>query len=169
MGLHGAALVAARNECLSELGARLESAPDGPFARAALALEGWSESDDFARLLAKSRARDAAAGRTIEGPHRIDLVVIHREKSQPASRCSTGEQKALLLGIILAHAECVKERQQRPPLLLLDEVAAHLDPVRRQALFERLASTGGQVWMTGTEAAPFAAVISSASHFHLKS
>ena len=167
MALHGAALTAARTDCLSELSARLDAAPDGPFARASLALEGWNERDDFVPLLAKSRSRDAAAGRTIDGPHRVDLVVVHREKAQPAARCSTGEQKALLLGIILAHAECVKERQNRSPLLLLDEVAAHLDPVRRQALFERLASTGGQVWMTGTETAPFADIINSASHFHL--
>ena len=167
MALHGAALTAARTDCLTELSARLDAAPDGPFARASLALEGWSERDDFAALLTKSRSRDAAAGRAIDGPHRVDLVVVHREKAQPAARCSTGEQKALLLGIILAHAECVKERQNRPPLLLLDEVAAHLDPVRRQALFERLASTGGQVWMTGTETAPFADTINSASHFHL--
>lgn len=167
MALHGAALSAARIACLFELSARLDVAPDRPFARASLALEGWSGTADLASLLAKSRTRDAAAGRTLDGPHRADLVVMHREKTQPAARCSTGEQKALLLGIILAHADCVKERQQRAPLLLLDEVAAHLDPVRRHALFERLASTGGQVWMTGTESAPFADVIPTASHFHL--
>jgi DNA replication and repair protein RecF len=89
------------------------------------------------------------------GPHRTDLAVTHLGKQQPADRCSTGEQKALLLGIVLAHADLVAERAGRPPLLLLDEVAAHLDPIRRAALFERLAATGGQVWMTGTEPALF--------------
>jgi DNA replication and repair protein RecF len=95
------------------------------------------------------------AGRTLAGPHRTDLVVTHLDKRQPAGRCSTGEQKALLLGLVLAHADLVAERIGRRPLLLLDEVAAHLDPVRRAALFDRLAAAGGQVWMTGTEPALF--------------
>src|SRR3546814_9973429 len=85
-------------------------------------------------------------------PHRTDLEVTHLDKDQPAARCSTGEQKALLLGTVLAHADLVAELAGRRPVLLLDEVAAHLDPRRRAALFERLAAGGGQVWMTGTEA-----------------
>jgi DNA replication and repair protein RecF len=168
MALHGHALSEARLDCLSELSSRLDASLEGPFARASVAIEGWSWRDDFASMLAKSRARDAAAGRTLEGPHRADLLVIHQSKSQPAARCSTGEQKALLLGIILAHADFVKDRQQRPPILLLDEIAAHLDPVRRSHLFSRLENAGGQVWMTGTEAAPFSIIGASASHFQFE-
>ena len=101
-----------------------------------------------------NRSRDAAAGRTTEGPHRQDLAVTHRAKQMPAARSSTGEQKALLLGLVLAHADLVADRRGEPPILLLDEVAAHLDPKRRAALFARLEGRG-QVWMTATEAALF--------------
>jgi DNA replication and repair protein RecF len=165
MTLHGVAVSQARTECLDALSPRLEAAPNGPFARASLTLEGWKSNDDFGGQLARNRVRDAAAGRTLEGPHRTDLAVSHSAKNQPAALCSTGEQKALLLGIILAHADFVKERQRRAPLLLLDEVAAHLDPLRRSYLFDRLAETGGQVWMTGTEASPFAELNPVASHY----
>ncbi|WBO22711.1 DNA replication/repair protein RecF [Sphingomonas abietis] len=154
MAEHGGTLAAARGRTVAALAARLRDQPEGPFARAGLALEGWSGGDLAAELRA-SRGRDAAAGRTLVGPHRSDLVVTHLGKDQPAGRCSTGEQKALLLGIVLAHADLVAERTGLPPLLLLDEVAAHLDPLRRAALFERLALAGGQVWMTGTEPALF--------------
>jgi DNA replication and repair protein RecF len=91
----------------------------------------------------------------LSGPHRVDLRVTHLAKQQAAERCSTGEQKALLLGIILAHAELVAERRGLPPVLLLDEVAAHLDPLRRANLFDRLAAMQAQVWMTGTEPSLF--------------
>ena len=93
-----------------------------------------------------------------------DLAVVHRAKGMPAARCSTGEQKALLLGLILAHADLVADRRGEPPILLLDEVAAHLDPGRRAALFERLAGAG-QVWMTGTEPELFAAVPGDATRY----
>jgi DNA replication and repair protein RecF len=156
MAEHGAALGEARRTAVAALGARLAGAPEGPFARAGLALEGGEE--ELERELARSRARDAAAGRTLAGPHRTDLAVTHLGKDQPAARCSTGEQKALLLSIVLAHADLVADRTGRRPILLLDEVAAHLDPRRRAALFERLASAGGQVWMTGTERLLFDAV-----------
>jgi DNA replication and repair protein RecF len=106
-------------------------------------------------LLKRARARDSAAGRTLSGPHRTDLAVTHLGKDRPAGLCSTGEQKALLLSIILAHADLVAEQAGRRPILLLDEVAAHLDPRRRAALFARLEAAGGQVWMTGTEPALF--------------
>ncbi len=155
MAVHGAALSAARNRLLDVLSVHLADAPEGPFARAGLMLEGWQWRDDFAVELALGRARDTAAGRTLAGPHRTDLAVTHLAKAQPAARCSTGEQKALLMGIVLAHADLVADQVQRRPILLLDEVAAHLDPVRRNALFDRLAAGGGQVWMTGTEDAPF--------------
>jgi DNA replication and repair protein RecF len=167
MAHHGAALSTARQECLDELNGRLQIAPEGPFARAALALEGWEVHHDFVQSLMSSRTRDAAAGRTLEGPHRVDLIVTHVGKQQNAVRCSTGEQKALLLGIILAHADFVRDRQGRAPLLLLDEVAAHLDPVRRHSLFQRLSESGGQVWMTGTEATPFADIASQANCYSL--
>ncbi len=101
------------------------------------------------------RRRDAAAGRTSSGPHRYDVVFHHAKTGQAAARCSTGEQKALLLSTILAHAELVADIRNQAPLILLDEVAAHLDPSRRSALYERLAAIGSQVWMTGTEPSLF--------------
>lgn len=156
MAEHGAAIDAGRQQTVALLAERLAGQPSGPFARAALVLEGWSgDADQLLGELRQGRARDAAAGRALAGPHRADLAVTHVEKRQPAALASTGEQKALLLGIVLAHAELVAERTGRPPILLLDEVAAHLDPVRRAALFARLAHHG-QVWMTGTEAGLFA-------------
>jgi DNA replication and repair protein RecF len=165
MATHAEPLSQARAVLIEELGSRLALQPEGPFARAGIALEGWAWTDRFAEELRLSRARDAAAGRTLAGPHRIDLAVTHIAKAQAASRCSTGEQKALLMGIILAHADLVADKVSRRPILLLDEVAAHLDPVRREALFDRLAQGGGQVWMTGTEAAPFDALMGQMTHF----
>jgi DNA replication and repair protein RecF len=160
MAEHGSELAEARAVTVGALAERLERAPEGPFARAGLTLAGWEAIPpaDFAAILAAGRPRDAAAGRTLAGPHRADLIVTHLGKGQAAERCSTGEQKALLLGIVLAHADLVAERVGRRPILLLDEVAAHLDPRRRAALFERLAASGGQVWMTGTEASLFAGI-----------
>ncbi|HYD12772.1 MAG TPA: DNA replication/repair protein RecF [Allosphingosinicella sp.] len=153
MAEHGAAIAEARAVTIAALAERLAAVPEGPFARALIALEGGAPAP-----LAAARARDAAAGRTLAGPHRADLLVTHQAKQQPAGLCSTGEQKALLIGLILAHADLVAERTQRRPVLLLDEIAAHLDPRRRRALFERLGSAGGQVWMTGTEAGLFAGI-----------
>ncbi|MGN6376517.1 MAG: DNA replication/repair protein RecF [Sphingomonas sp.] len=151
MAEHGAALAAARRHTVEALGAAIADQPEGPFARAGLALESPEEEPaDLASALAAGRRRDAAAGRTLVGPHRVDLAVTHLAKRQAAALCSTGEQKALLLGLVLAHAELVEARTGRAPVLLLDEVAAHLDPMRRTALFDRLAGRG-QVWMTGTE------------------
>jgi DNA replication and repair protein RecF len=164
MAEHGLALAEARTDAISGLSQRLAETPDGPFARAGLALEGGGE-DDLARALATGRSRDAAAGRTLAGPHRTDLKVTHLGKDQPAELSSTGEQKALLLGIVLAHADLVAERAGRRPILLLDEVAAHLDPRRRGALLERLEASGGQVWVTGTERSLFEAAGPNASWF----
>ena len=118
-----------------------------------------------AKRLADSRSTHAAAGRALLGPHTDDLLVTYTEKNRPAAQSSTGEQKALLLGIILAHADLVAEQRQQRPILLLDEVAAHLDPSRRAALFERLDSGGGQVWLTGTEPALFTETPASATHY----
>jgi DNA replication and repair protein RecF len=165
MAEHGAAVGEARARTVSSLDDRVEAAPDDMFARASIALEGW-EGGDLAQVLRGNRQRDAAAGRTIEGPHRQDLAVTHRAKQMPAARSSTGEQKALLLGLVLAHADLVADRRGDPPILLLDEVAAHLDPVRRAALFARLEGRG-QVWMTATEAALFDG-IADASRFHVE-
>jgi DNA replication and repair protein RecF len=159
MAEHGAVIAETRNRIVAALGERLARQAEGPFARAGLALGGWLPGADAQAALADQlkagRGRDAAAGRTLAGPHRTDLQVTHLGKGQPAERCSTGEQKALLLGVVLAHADLVAEDRGRRPILLLDEIAAHLDPLRRAALFERLGAGGGQVWMTGTERSLF--------------
>jgi DNA replication and repair protein RecF len=165
MAEHGTAIAGARTRTVAALELRLGDGAQDDFPRAAIALEGW-EAGDLAAALRANRSRDTAAGRAIEGPHRQDLAVIHRAKHMPAAQSSTGEQKALLLGLVLAHAELVAERRGEPPILLLDEVAAHLDPKRRSALFQRLQGRG-QVWMTATEAALFDG-ISGASRFHVE-
>ena len=165
MAEHGAAIHAARRDAVTALAERLAAQPEGVFARAGLAIEGWEgDAETLVRELREGRRRDAAAGRARAGPHRTDLLVTHLGKAQPAHLCSTGEQKALLLGLVLAHAELVADRVGRAPILLLDEVAAHLDPGRRAALFERLAGRG-QVWMTGTEPGLFDAVPGDATHY----
>lgn len=166
MAEHGDEIAAARARTVVALDERLAGVPDDEFARAAIALEGW-KTGDLAPLLSANRQRDATAGRTTEGPHRHDLAVLHRAKQMRAASSSTGEQKALLLGLVLAHAELVADRRGEPPILLLDEVAAHLDPKRRSALFARLEGRG-QVWMTATEAALFEG-IAEASRFHVQS
>jgi DNA replication and repair protein RecF len=166
MAEHGTAIAQARSRTVAALDERLSATPDDQFARAAIALEGW-DGGDLARTLGANRARDAAAGRAVEGPHRQDLAVLHRAKQIPAASSSTGEQKALLLGLVLAHAEIVADRRGEPPLLLLDEVAAHLDPTRRAALFARLEGRG-QVWMTATEAALFDGIGPAATRFHVE-
>jgi DNA replication and repair protein RecF len=166
MGEHGRAIGEARRRTVAALTESVAALPDDDFPRASLSLEGW-QAGDLATALHSNRARDASAGRTTDGPHRQDLIVTHVAKNQPASRSSTGEQKALLLGLVLAHAELVAERRGAPPILLLDEVAAHLDPDRRAALFARLDGRG-QVWMTATEAALFDG-IADAARFHVDS
>ena len=165
MAEHGAAIADARDRTVAALGARLRAMPDGDFPVAGIALDGWGGAD-LAAALRANRSRDAAASRATEGPHRQDLAVAHLAKAMPAARCSTGEQKALLLGLVLGHAELVAERRGAPPILLLDEVAAHLDPGRRAALFARLEGRG-QVWMTATESALFDG-IGQAARFHVE-
>jgi DNA replication and repair protein RecF len=162
---HGAAITEARARAVTALDAAIAAAPDDEFARAEITLEGWAPAN-LTAILRANRSRDAAAGRAIEGPHRQDLAVLHRAKRMPAAQSSTGEQKALLLGLVLAHADLVADRRRAPPMLLLDEVAAHLDPKRRAALFARLAGRG-QVWMTATEAALFDG-IGTATRFHVE-
>jgi len=151
---------------------------DLPFPHASIALEGAFEAetiglgasdreDCYRRMLRDGRARDRAAGRTLNGPHLSDLTVLHAAKNMPAAQSSTGEQKALLIGLILAHAELTAKVSGMTPVLLLDEVAAHLDPARREALFGKLDSLGGQVFMTGTDEALFTALPEDADVFEI--
>ncbi len=171
---HGTCVAEARRDTVQALGEQLAAAPDGPFARARVRVDGWAEdalemcvvgdvADRFADELRRRRGEDAAAGRATLGPHRTDLEVVHAEKDAPAERCSTGEQKALLLGMVMAHAALVGTRMRRTPVLLLDEVAAHLDARRRDALFGRLLEMGAQVWMTGTDRSLFAGLEGAAT------
>jgi DNA replication and repair protein RecF len=154
MGENGAALARARAETVTALAPWLD-ATEAPFPAARLALDDYGlDAESFARELGRRRGIDTAAGRATMGPHRAQLTVTHVPSGQPAPRASTGEQKALLIGILLAHAALVAERRGARPILLLDEVAAHLDAGRRAALFARLPALG-QVWVTGTEAALF--------------
>ncbi|MGN3973609.1 DNA replication/repair protein RecF [Tsuneonella sp. SYSU-LHT278] len=155
----GAALAQGRTRLVEALCAELSTLPPEPFARPRLALAGGGSADPAA--LRAARPADRAAGRTLAGPHRDDLAVTMAGKDQPAAHCSTGEQKAMLIAITLAHAGLAA--RGRASVLLLDEVAAHLDPVRREALFARLADGGTQVWLTGTETAPFEPILSNAS------
>jgi DNA replication and repair protein RecF len=166
MAEHGAVVAEARTRTVTALDERLAHAPEDEFARAQIALEGL-QGANLPAVLSANRQRDAAAGRATEGPHRQDLAVTHRAKKMPAANSSTGEQKALLLGLVLAHSDLVAERIGEPPILLLDEVAAHLDPKRRAALFARLEGRG-QVWMTATEAALFDGIGAAASRFHVE-
>ena len=154
----GAALARGRAALVEQLSAALGALPDGPFARPALSYlpGGPTEAAALAAELARGRERDRQAQRTLTGPHRDELAVSMAGKAMPAAACSTGEQKAMLIAITLAHAELAAAG--RPGLLLLDEVAAHLDPLRREALFARLRAGKAQVWLTGTEPAPFALI-----------
>ncbi len=168
MAEHGVALAGARARTLAALQAEIDSRTDRPFPRANLSLTGeWEtlaaqgvdEAEISARLipaLAASRPRDASAGRGLTGPHRGDLAVVHAEKDRPAAECSTGEQKALILNLVLAQAARLTAAISGPnPVLLLDEVAAHLDPFRRAALADEIAALGLQVFLTGTDASLF--------------
>ena len=141
--------------------ARLAAAQDGAetlFPRADLALtgpEGEAAMEDLAQALSQNRRRDMAAGRTLVGPHRADLTAVYVAKGARADQCSTGEQKALLISLILANARALAADLGAAPVLLLDEVAAHLDPARRAALYDELCALGAQALMTGTEASLF--------------
>jgi DNA replication and repair protein RecF len=169
------AVAAARAETVRRLAGALarNRDPASPFPWAGVSLDGWIENavlelpaseveDRYRATLRDNRARDAAAGRTTDGPHLTDLEVLYGPKGIAAALASTGEQKALLIGLVLAHAGLVAEMTQHAPLLLLDEVVAHLDPGRRAALYDALTALDAQVWMTGADPAPFAAVASRA-------
>lgn len=164
----GVAIAAARREWAAQAVAMIEvTARKSPFPPAEVALSGTLESalgeasaseveEDYRRVLRDERGRDAAAGRTLSGPHRSDLLVRHAPKDMPAESCSTGEQKALLVGLVLAQARLVASLTGETPVILLDEIAAHLDAARRGALFEVLADLAAQTFMTGTDEAAFA-------------
>ncbi len=161
------AVAAMRGQTVTKLAAMLRTRGEASaFPSAQIMLDGWMENalmsepatsveDRYRETLRANRARDAAAGRTLDGPHLTDLQVIYAPKNMPARDASTGEQKALLIGLVLAHARLVAEMTGITPLLLLDEVVAHLDPGRRAALFDELAKLGAQVWMTGADPQAF--------------
>ena len=151
---------------------------DGDFPIADIALHGFIEDGlsrnpavqveaDFKRHLQNSRIQDAVMGGASAGAHRSDLAVSYRAKNMPADQCSTGEQKALLIGVVMAHATLIKNERGQPPILLLDEIAAHLDEDRRAKLFEKLAGLGGQVWATGTDESLFSS-IEQGQKFHVQ-
>jgi len=155
MAATGAALHAARARAVERVTAAEESGCSS-FPAATLSLEGPEETPppleepDLAEALREGRRKDMAAGRTLVGPHRADLGAIYTAKGAPARDCSTGEQKALLISLVLANARALAEDTRTPPVLLLDEVAAHLDADRRAALYAEVVALGGQAWMTGT-------------------
>ncbi len=162
----GVAMAMARNEVVSLLSDLIESnTTHSVFPAATVRLEGFLEDETltsasdmetaFAGMLESGRRRDAAAGRTLSGPHRSDLIVHHRAKGMPAALSSTGEQKALLIGIVLGHAQLVRAMTGHAPILLLDEIAAHLDEGRRAALFDLIEALECQAFMTGTDASMF--------------
>jgi DNA replication and repair protein RecF len=176
------AVAAARAETAKRLSAALEASRDNAleFPQAQIALHGWMEQllpdhsaveieDRYRALLKENRARDTAAGRTLDGPHLSDLVVTHAGKNIPAADASTGEQKALLIRLVLAHAGLIKQMTGFAPLLLLDEVVAHLDPSRRAALYDALSLLGAQVWMTGADPAVFGDIVGRAQVFLVRS
>jgi DNA replication and repair protein RecF len=174
------AVAAARAETVRRLAAALAADKDtaSPFPWAAIALDGEIENavgaspaseleDGYRAVLREARTRDAAAGRTLAGPHLTDLLVVHGPKGIAAGAASTGEQKALLVALVLAHAGLVAAMTGMTPLLLLDEIAAHLDPARRSALYARLERLGAQVWMSGADPALFEAVAPAAAWFEV--
>jgi len=143
-------------------------AVDGEVEDLVAAMPAVRAEDEYRMLLADSRGLDRAAGRTLRGTHRSDLNVIHGPKNMVASKCSTGEQKALLIGLVLAQGHAVKTVSGVAPVLLLDEVAAHLDSTRRAGLFHALATLGSQAWMTGTDDHLFMALEGQAQCFHVE-
>lgn len=180
MASAGAAMALHRVDAVRTMQEAILRRPDGAFPKALIDLDGRFETgvangaaltdieQDIADQLRENRPRDQAAGRTTEGVHRTDLKVIHAEKAMPAEQCSTGEQKALLIGLILANAQALFERDFAPsPLLLLDEAAAHLDSDRRAALYDELAALGGQAWLTGTDRSLFDAFGDRAQRFEV--
>jgi len=180
MASAGAAMALHRVDAVKVMQEAILARPEGAFPKALIDLDGEFElhaangvaltdiEQEIVVQLRENRHRDRAAGRTTEGVHRTDLRVIHAPKGLPADQCSTGEQKALLIGLILANAQALFERDFAPsPLLLLDEAAAHLDSDRRAALYDELAALGGQSWLTGTDRSLFDAFGDRAQRFEV--
>jgi DNA replication and repair protein RecF len=174
------AVAGLRVETVQRLAAGLANRKASAFPAAAIALQGWMEQlvpdhpaaeieERYRTVLRGNRAQDAAAGRTLDGPHLTDLRVDYVEKGIAAADASTGEQKALLIGLILAHARLIADMTGYSPILLLDEVVAHLDPARRGALHAELAQLGGQTWMTGADPALFAEIDDRAAIVEVRS
>jgi DNA replication and repair protein RecF len=174
------AVAGVRAETARRLAAVIAAARGSDFPPAELALDGWMENllpahpaleleERYRAVLHDNRARDAAAGRTLDGPHLTDLVVRYAPKGIAASEASTGEQKALLIGLVLAHARLIAEMSGLPPVLLLDEVVAHLDPARRAALHAELEQLRTQIWMTGADPALFAEIVDRAAMIEVRS
>lgn len=175
----GTAIAAARAELISLIAAMIEQAPDdSPFPKVDCFLDGELEArihleaaldleENYRRTLRDMRGRDRAAGRTLDGPHRTDMIVHHRPKAMPAALCSTGEQKALLIGLVLAHARLTSSLTGMTPVLLLDEIAAHLDEGRRAALFAIIDDLGAQSFMTGTDRSLFRDLKGEAQFFNV--
>ena len=175
----GVSIAAARLDFVERLQASCDRASDAEeklFPKAIITAQGTIEEllkrtpaleveALYRYQLQQSRARDALVGGASTGPHKSDLYVLYAAKNMPASQCSTGEQKALLIGVVLAHSCLMQAERGAPPVLLMDEIAAHLDEARREALFERLMSLGGQVWMTGTDPILFDAIANKAQFF----
>ena len=178
----GSAVIAARQELAGLLAAIIAERrdPSDPFPTALLAVEGDLEEAARGgeaagaieeRLIAElrdGRYRDRAAGRTLVGPHRAEFAIRHEQKDMEAARCSTGEQKALLVGLVLAHAALTRTVSGMAPIMLLDEIAAHLDPARRAALFDRIDTVGGQAFMTGTDRSLFEALDNRAQYVRVE-
>ena len=177
MAKHGVAMAAARRRGLAMLD-RMCAQRQGAFPAARLSLsgmvEGWLDQMDedeaearLSRVLADSRGRDAAAGAATVGPHRTDMIVRHSAKEQNAGDCSTGEQKAVLISMVLSQARVQLMQRGLAPLLLLDEVVAHLDATRRHALFDELTELDAQSWLTGTDFSLFDGFQSRAQFFQV--
>jgi DNA replication and repair protein RecF len=173
------AVAGSRAEAVGRLDGVLASRRDSDFPPVEIALEGWMEKlvathaaveieERYRAVLRENRARDTAAGRTLDGPHLTDLSVIYARKGIAAGEASTGEQKALLIGLVLAHARLVTEMTGSTPVLLLDEIVAHLDPGRRAALHAELAQLGAQVWMTGADPALFVEIRDDAAMIEVR-
>jgi DNA replication and repair protein RecF len=174
----GIAIASARHEFINMLSGLVNvNSEDESFPKALLSLNGFdmAEGDlpavdkeqNFIEYLRETRHRDAAAGRSLTGPHKADLIVFHDKKNMPAGSCSTGEQKALLIGLILAHARLVKNLTGYAPILLLDEIAAHLDEKHRAALFDLIDNLNCQAFMTGTDRTMFDALGERAQYFNV--
>ncbi len=172
------AVAALRTETMTRLQTALEAGRGATtaFPFAVIALDGWMENallsepaseieQRYREVLRSGRARDAAAGRTLDGPHLTDLAVTYGPKGIPAADASTGEQKAILIRLVLAHTGLIADMTGYAPLLLLDEVSAHLDPSRRHALYDALAELGAQVWMTGADPQSFSEIADRAQIF----